>query len=155
MTFDNARTIISLRLRVFIACILLLIWVFIAYLGKDLKFPLFGLSMGTWTFIVLTAFVMFTIYPALLKYMYVYFSDDGPSIVFRFYFAGLIKGKRQSIEIPKQEFAGYSFGSYAGGLKLIYLKRKIDRKVVQYPPIYLGSLKSKELENIKNSLDKI
>lgn len=154
MTFDNAKTFISLRLRIFVITVLLLFWIFFAYLEKGIKFPLLGLSIEAWTFIVLFLYVLITFYPALLRYRYIYFSDDGPSIILRFYSAGTFKGKRNSYEIPKGEFAGYELQNYTPGLKMIIIKRKVDRKVVKYPPVHLGSLKSKELNIIKESLDK-
>ncbi|MEE4114891.1 MAG: hypothetical protein V2I37_01915 [Marinilabiliaceae bacterium] len=154
MTIDNAKTIISLRLRTFAVTVLLLFWIFFAYLEKGLKFPLWGLDIGMWTFLVLFTYILVIFYPVLLKYRYIYFSDDGPSIVFRFYAAGAFKGKRNSYEIPKGEFAGYEIKNYGPGLKMIVLKRRSDRKVAMYPPVHLGSLKAKELNIIKESLDK-
>ena len=64
----------------------------------------------------------------MLKYRYIYFSDDGPIIIFRYYSVGIFKGKRNSIEIPKREFAGYKIENYTLVIfKMIILKRKIDR----------------------------
>ena len=155
MTFDNAKTIISLRLRVFIASIVIIIYVYFAYLGKELKFPVLGLSDGVWTLILLSIYAILAFYPMLFNYKYIYFSDDGPKIIFRFYSVGMLKGKRSSVEIPKNEFAGFIILSYSGGLKKIVLKRKLDRRIVDYPPIHLGSLKNKELNNIVESLNEI
>lgn len=155
MTFDNAKTIISLRLRVFIATIIIITYVYFAYLGKELKFPVLGLNEGAWTLILLSIYAILAFYPMLFNYKYIYFSDDGPNIIFRFYTAGILKGKRNTVEIPKNEFAGYYIKNYAGGLKMIILKQKLDRRVADYPPIHLGSLKNKELNSIIDTLNNI
>lgn len=122
---------------------------------KELKFPVLGLNVGAWTLIILSIYAFLAFYPMLFKYKYIYFSDDGPNIVFRFYSVGMLKGKQNTIEVPKSEFKGYSLKNYAGGLKMIILKQKIDRRVAKYPPIHLGSLKNKELNKIINSLNNI
>ena len=78
MTFDNGKTIIRLRLRVFIASILLIIFIFFAYLEKDLRFPVLGLGEGAWTALVLGLYIILAFYPLALNYKYFYYSDDGP-----------------------------------------------------------------------------
>ena len=153
MTFDNGKTIIGLRLRVFIASILLVVFIFFAYLEKDLKFPVLGLGSEAWTAIVLGLYSMLAFYPLAFNYKYFYYSDDGPNLVFRYYSVGIFPGKKSSIEIPKEEFAGYKLEYYWIFLRKISLARKTDRKVLQYPEIHLGSLTKKEMQKLLGSLD--
>ncbi len=153
MTFDNGRTIIALRLRLFIATVLLIVYLYLVYFGKELRFPLLGLEAGAWTTIVLAIFTIIAFYPLALNYRYFYFSDDGPVLVFRYYSVGFFAGKKQSVEIPKNEFAGYKTENYLGLFKKIILARKIDRKIAYYPLIHLSSLKKKEIVKLLSSLD--
>lgn len=153
MTFDNSRTIISLRLRVFIASILLIVFVFFTFLETKINFPVLGLDSDAWTAIVLIIYAGLAFYPLVLKYKYFYYSDDGPNLVFRYYPVGLFTGKKNSVEIPKSEFVAYKIEKYFLFLKKITLSRKIDRRIAQYPEIHLGSLRKKEFNKLASSLD--
>ncbi len=155
MTFDNGKTIINLRLRLFIATILFLVYVFLAYLGKNIKFPLAGYSDTVWTLTIAVIYIGIAFLPLLLKYKYIYYSDDGPKIIFRYYSIGMFQGKKNSVEIPKVDFAGYEMKKYYLGLvKAILLSQKMDRRIARYSPVFLSSLSRKEMRNILSSLDK-
>jgi len=52
MTFDNSRTIISLRIKLFAATIVLLTYLAMAYVIRLIKFPFLGLSDSAWTIIL-------------------------------------------------------------------------------------------------------
>jgi hypothetical protein len=153
MTFDNSKTIIALRLRVFIATILLIVFIFFAFLEKNIRFPVLGLDANAWTTIILLIYAGLAFYPLALKYKYFYYSDDGPNLVLRYYPVGLFSGKKNSVEIPKSEFAGYRIEAYDIFFKKIILSRKIDRRIAQYPEIHLGSLRKKEVYKLTSSLD--
>lgn len=131
MTFDNGKTIIALRLRVFIATILLIVFIFFAFLEKKIKFPVLGLDVDGWTIIILLVYATLAFYPLALKYKYFYYSDDGPNLVFRYYPVGLFAGKKNSVEIPKKELAAYKIESYFLLFKKITLSRKIDRRIAR------------------------
>lgn len=153
MTFDNGRTIIALRLRLFLATVLLIVYIYFVFFGKELKFPVLGLESNVWTIIVMSLFIIIAFYPLALNYKFLYYSDDGPDLVFRFHPVGIFGGKRNSIEIPKADFAGYKVESYLLGFKIIKLSRKIDKRIAQYPPIHLSALYKKEVKKLFSSLD--
>lgn len=153
MTFDNGKTIIALRLRLFLATVLLIVFIYFAFLGKELKFPVLGLTANAWITILLSIYAILAFYPLVLNYKFFYYSDDGPNLVFRFYPVGIFGGKKSSVEIPKTEFDGYTVENYAGIFKMIVLSRNIDRRSAQYPPIHLSALKRKEIRKITSSLD--
>jgi hypothetical protein len=153
MTFDNGRTIIALRLRLFLATVLLIVYIYLVFFGKELKFPLLGLESNAWTIIVMSLFIFIAFYPLAFNYKFIYYSDDGPNLVFRFHPVGIFGGKRNSIEIPKTDFAGYKVESYMLGFKMIKLSRKIDKRVAQYPALHLSALYKKEVDKLFSSLD--
>ena len=94
-------------------------------------------------------------YPLLFKYQYLYFSDVGPKLVFRYYTVGIIRGKNRSVEIPKKDFAGYTREkSYLGTIGYLILKQRIDRRVAKYPPVYITSLTKSEINKITDVLDR-
>lgn len=155
MTFDNGKTIIKLRLRLFIATIIMLIYVFLVYFGKHLKFPIIGISETTATLTLVAIYLVLALSPLLLKYKYIYFSDDGRNIIFRYYSVGLYSGKKNSVEIPKDEFTGYKINRQLAGLiKSIRLYRLVKNRKASYMPVYLSSLKKPEVNRISNALNK-
>ncbi|MEZ5001198.1 MAG: hypothetical protein R2744_10230 [Bacteroidales bacterium] len=79
MTIDNGKTIIRLRLNLFIATVLFIVYLFFAYFGKSLKFPVFGLTDTELSLILVFIYLFIAFYPMLLGYNYIYFSDDGPA----------------------------------------------------------------------------
>jgi hypothetical protein len=153
MTFDNTRTIISLRIRIFIATVLLLGYIVLAYLIEIIKFPLLGMSDTIWTVILVCIYLVLAFYPMALNYQYIYYSDDGDFIIFRYFTTGIVSGKKNSIEISKSSFAGYKKESSFFGLdKSLILYQKMAEGVAKYPPVYISILNRKERAKVLNSL---
>ncbi|HUS85777.1 MAG TPA: hypothetical protein VMW76_00945 [Bacteroidales bacterium] len=154
MTFDNGKTIIRLRLRVFIVSVLFIIYLYFTYYGKSLKFPILGFGDLAWTFALIFIYFAISFYPLIFRYKYIYFSDIGPRIILRYYSVGLFRGKRNSVEIPKKDFAGYRMErSCLGLVGSLILQQRIDRRVAQYPPVYITSLSRKEIKKMIVVLD--
>ena len=154
MTFDNGRTIIRLRLRLFVVSLLMIVYVYLVYFGKQLRFPLFGIQEIHATLSLTLLYLLLAFLPLILRYRYIYFSDDGRHIIFRYYAVGFMSGKKSSIEIPKNEFAGYDISkSFAGLIKALYLYRLMGNKKARYSPVYISSLSKKELEKIRKALN--
>ena len=155
MTFDNSKTIIALRLRVFIATVLFVVYFYFTYFEKIIKFPIAGYSYSAWTFLLIGIYLILSFYPLILNYKYIYFSDDSPAIIFKFYSVGLFQGKKSLIEIPKRDFAGYRFNKILlGFFTSVSLQQRMDNKTVEYPPIHLSSLTRAELKKLKSALEK-
>jgi hypothetical protein len=153
MTFDNTRTIISLRIRIFIATVLLLGYIVLAYLIEIIKFPLLGMSDTIWTVILVSIYLVLAFYPMALNYQYIYYSDDGDYIIFRYFTTGIVSGKKNSIEISKSSFAGYKKESAFFGLdKSLILYQQLTEGVAKYPPVYISILTRKERAKVLNSL---
>jgi hypothetical protein len=153
MTFDNSKTIISLRIRIFIATVLLLAYVILAYVAKIIKFPLLGLSDTYWIVLLVCIYLILAFYPMVLNYQYVYYSDDGDHIIFRYFFAGIVGGKKNSVEISKSSFAGYKKeSSFFGLVQSLILFQQLPEGVAKYPPVFISILSRKERAKVLNSL---
>lgn len=153
MTLDNGKTIIRLRLNLLIATVVFIIYLFFAYFEKQIKFPVLGLSVTDATLILVAIYLLVALYPMIFKYNYIYFSDDGPSVVLRFYSVGITKGTRKSIEIEKQRFVGYvkKEGLFSSSVALM---ERVDRREATYPPVSLTSLTGKERKKLFTMLDR-
>lgn len=154
MTFDNSRTIISLRIKLFGATVLVLAYLTLAYVGKLIKFPILGMSDIVWTLILIGLWLVLAILPVFLNYQFISFSDEEDYIVFRYFTAGIIGGKKNSVEINKTSFSGFKIETrFFGLIQSIILFQKFQQGIAKYPPIYISALKREEKAKIIKSLN--
>jgi hypothetical protein len=154
MTFDNSKTIISLRIKLFGATVVLLAYLAMAYVIRMIKFPLLGMDDTAWTVILSAIWVILAFMPMVLNYQYISYSDDGDYIIFRYFTAGLVGGKKNSVEINKTSFAGYKTENrFFGMIQSIILFQKFQEGIAKYPPVYISALSRKEKEKIFKSLN--
>ena len=149
MTFDNSKTIISLRIKLFIATVLFLAFIVLTYIAKKIKYPFLGMSDTGWTVILTVCYVAFVFLPMYLNYQYIYFSDDGNNIVFRYFTAGIFGGKKNSVEISKKAFSGYKLEKSLFGLnQRIILFTQLKQGIAKYPPIHISALSKAEKNKV-------
>lgn len=154
MTFDNSKTIIGLRIKLFGATVFLMAYVALTYVAKLIKYPLLGLSDTAWTLILVALYAIIAFYPMFLSYQYVYFSDDGDNIVFRYFTAGIVGGRKNSVEINKRIFSGYNIeNKYFGLISSIILFQKVNNGIAKYPPVFISALTKTEREKVIRSLN--
>lgn len=154
MNFDNSRTIISLRIKFFVATVGFLTYMILTYAAQFIKYPLLGMSETVWTLLLLAIYLFISFLPMLLNYQYISYSDDGENIVLRYFTAGMFGGKKNSIEINKKSFSGYKVESRLFGLiQSITLSQKLKEGVAKYPPVYISVLTKEEKAKIIRSLD--
>lgn len=154
MTLDNSKTIISFRIKLFVATVLFLAYIVLAYVAKVIRFPLFGISDTAWTlfFVVIYLFIVFL--PMLLNYQYVFYSDDGEKIIIRYFNAGIVGGRKNSIEIHKRAFAGYKTETKLFGLNIsLILFQKVNTGTAKYPPVYISALPREQRVKVFKSLN--
>ena len=156
MTFDNSKTIISLRIKLFGATVIILVFIVLTYIAKIIKFPLLGMSDSAWTLILLCLYFAYAFFPMVLNYQYIYFSDEGENIVFRYFTAGIIGGRKNSIEINKNSYSGYkSEERFFGLIRSITLYQKFQEGVARYPPVYISALSRDEQPKIFRVLNQL
>ena len=154
MTFDNSKTIISLRIKLFAATILLLGYLALAFVIKMIKFPLLGMNDTVWTIIFVGIWLILALMPMFLNYQYISFSDEEDHIVFRYFNAGIVGGKKNSVEILKATFAGYKIeSSFFGLVQNIILFQKLQQGIAKYPPVYISALTREEKAKVIRSLN--
>ena len=155
MTFDNSKTIISFRIKLFVATVLILAYIVLAYIAKVIKFPLFGMSDTAWTLFLVAIYLVIAFLPMFLNYQFVFFSDEGDKIIFRYFNAGIIGGKKNSIEINKRTFSGYKTEKDLLGLRVsIILFQKVNAGIAKYPPVHIGALSREQRNKVFRTLNK-
>lgn len=65
MTFDNSKTIINFRIRLFFATLFAITWIALAYLIKLIKFPLLGIDDGIWTLVIMVIWALIAFMPMI------------------------------------------------------------------------------------------
>ena len=153
MTFDNSKTIIGMRIKLFTATVIALIYMVLAYVAKLIKFPVFGIDDNILTPVIVGIYLIYAFYPMILNYQYISYSDEGEKLVFRFFTSGIVGGKKNSIEINKSDFAGYKREKKLFGLiQSITIFHQLPQGVAKYPPVFISILTGKEKAAILNSL---
>lgn len=149
MTFDNSKTIISVRIRLFAITVIFIAYLILAYAAEFIKFPLLGLGDTAWTLILAGIWLFLIILPMLLKYQYIFFSDDTEKIIIRYFNAGLVGGRKNSVEIHKHSFAGYKTDSELFGLVTsLTLFQKFNEGVAKYPPVHISALSKEQKDKL-------
>ena len=143
-----------MRIKLFGCTVIFLVYIALTYVAKLIKYPLLGLSDTVWTLILVALYALVAFYPMFLNYQYIYFSDDGEDIIFRYFTTGLVGGKKNSVEINKRTFSGYKTESKLFGLILsITLFQKINNGIAKYPPIFISALDREQRKKVLRSLN--
>ena len=154
MTFDNTKQIISIRIRLFIATVLILAYMAVVYLIGRIKFPVLGMSDTAWTIILIVIYLIIFFIPMILNHQFVSYSDDDENIVIKYFNAGIGGGKKNSIRIYKNAFAGYMTESRLFGLdKSLILFQKVGQGTAKYPPVHISALSKDQRDKLIRALN--
>lgn len=155
MTFDNSKTIIGIRIKLFAATIVFLLYIVLTYVARLIKFPLLGISDTVWTIILAIGYLIVFFIPIYLGYQFIYFSDDDDRIILRYFNAGLAGGRKNSVEIKKNTFSGYKIESrFFGLVQTLFLYQKIGKRIAKYPPVYISALTREEKSKLVMALNR-
>jgi hypothetical protein len=153
MTFNNSKTIIGMRIKLFSVTVLVLAYMVLVYVAKLVRFPIFGMSDTVVTVTIIGLYLLYAFYPMILNYQYISYSDEGEKLVFRYFTSGIVGGRKNSIEINKSVFAGYKREKKLFGLiQTITIFHQLPQGVAKYPPIYISILTGREKAGILHSL---
>lgn len=154
MTFNNSKTIINLRIKLFGATVAFLAFIVLTYIAKMIKYPLLGLSDTAWTVMLVGIYLVIVFLPMFLNYQYIFYSDDSEKIVIRYFTTGMFGGKKNSVEIDKNTFSGFKTETRLFGLiQSITLFQHFKEGVAEYPRIYISALSRKERAKVIKSLN--
>jgi hypothetical protein len=112
------------------------------------------MSDTVWTVIFIAIWIILAFMPMVLSYQFISFSDEGEFIIFRYFNAGIVGGKKNSVEINKATFAGYKVETrFFGQIESITLFQKFQQGVAKYPPVYISALTREEKRKVVKSLN--
>jgi len=153
MTLDNGKSVIHQKILKRSAIILYLAFLVISLAAGIIKFPLLGMSKSVWLLLITALFLIVILIPVILKYQYIYFSDEGDLLIFRYFSTGIVEGKKNSVEIEKKYFSGFTVDkSFLGLIQSVTLYQRMKEGVAKYPPIHVSALNPPEREKIIKTL---
>ena len=98
-------------------------------------------------------FLLFFWFQYQMQYTYFYFSNNGKSLVFKFYTLKIVSGKPKTIEIPKASFVKYDIDlNFFNKKDSLVLYQKTKKGVAKYPPISLTLLSKNQKTELKRAL---
>jgi len=156
MIIDTKRTILRQNLSNFIATIvfvlLMVLLLFIPFsdnLISGLDNKLLAIFMGI-------SYVIYAFYKSFRNFNYIYFNDESDKIVLRYFSPNIFTSKKNSIEIPKREFAGYELQSFFLRYReKIILHRRMPKGIARYPAVSITALSMTERHEMLLSLEKL
>ena len=153
MTIDNGKSVINQKILKRTVIILYLAFLVLSLAANIIKFPLLGMTKTTWLILATFIFLIIILIPIVLNYQYIFFTDEGNILVFRYYSTGLVTGNKNSVEIEKRSFSGFTIDkSLFGLIQSITLYQRMKEGVAKYPPIHISALKPREREEIIKTL---
>lgn len=86
---------------------------------------------------------------------FVSYNDQGDMLVIRYYPVSMFTSRKNSIEIPKQQFLKYDLKPFLLGTQhYLILHQKFRGKEAKYPPVSLSALEKGDRLSLLQSLDK-
>jgi hypothetical protein len=155
MKVDNQRNTYRIWLRRMVMAILftliIIVLIFIPWFGGNDQW----LSKYHLIILVAAVYVLINIINYLKVPYFISYSDQGEMIIVRYYPLSLFTTRKNSIEIPKQQFMKYELKPFLGGRyhKLI-LYQHFRNRVVSYPPISLSAMDETDRNRMVASLQK-
>jgi hypothetical protein len=156
MIIDIKRTIIRITLGKFIALIVLVIVIcgllFVPFAENLFK----GIENSLLAILIAIAYLIYAVFESFRNYNYIYFSDESDKIVLRYFSPNRFTSKKNSIEIPKKEFAGYNLISFFMRYReKIILFRRTGKGVAKYPPVSITALNAHERKLLLLTLNQL
>lgn len=155
MILENRKTAIKVRLRTFVATVVFATIISIIYTTGILNSPVLGLTKHQFAIFFALIYIFLLLYSYFLNLNYIYYSDNGNSIIFKYYSLRIFSSRKNSIEIPKKDFIQYDFEKKNFNLKEnLVLYQQIKTGVAKYPPISISSLTKEEKIKLKKALSR-
>jgi hypothetical protein len=153
MVIDNRKIALRVQKRRFIFIpVLTTMIVTLWYVSPDSDF-IFGIHRYVYMGTVIVAYLVFYFWGTLRGYQYFYYNDMGVKLIIKYYSLSPMNKRQHTVEIGKSSFHSFQVLKKWWGLRsYLLLYQQMPSGIAKYPPISLGLLTKKDLENIRASL---
>jgi len=154
MKFDNERTVEKLQAlkKLYAIVVLAIIGLFYTTSLDIYTYKYLGLTKQTIAIVLVIAYLLYYLYHLSAKTSFISYTDDGYKIVVRFYAIKPINPKKNSIEIPKNQFYKYTIERTLI-TEEVTLYQKNGKQISKYPPFSIKGLNKEEKTKLFDSLD--
>lgn len=152
MKLANKKETYRIWLQKFVATVIFAPLVLVFSFSKFFNEPFIGLERAHLIIIISLLYLAVIAYHHLLNPYFLFYTDHGDKLVFRYYPIRAFKSKKNSIVIPKEKFVNYKVEKTFLGEE-IYLYQQGRKGVAKYPAISLTGLSSKDRADLKSSLN--
>lgn len=155
MILDISRTIIRKNLVNLISTIVFII-IIIVLLFVPMYNIINGVNNSLLAIFVATAYLIYAVYNTFRNYNYIYFNNESNTLILRYFSPNIFTSQKNSIEMPKNEFAGYKLQSFFLRYReKIILYRNTKKGMASYPPVSITALSNAERHALLRALDEL
>lgn len=157
MIIDNGKSEIKIKLVQFLLLLVFAVLVAILYGSSYFIESVYGITSRNVVTIVFAGIIVafFTVEFILLDLHYVYYSDNGQKIIFRFYPLNPFRNKRTSFEIFQKDFIKFEVKKSMMNLRENVVIYQITPKgLAKYPPINISLFKKADKDRLFSALHK-
>jgi hypothetical protein len=156
MIIDIKKTILRQNISSFIATVIFILLIVVLLFIPFSRDLIRGLDNNLLAVFMGTAYVIYAFYKSFRNYNYIYFNDESDKIVLRYFSPNLFTSKKNSIEIPKKEFAGYMIQQFFMQYReKIILQRRTSKGIASYPAVSITALSQQERNDLLIALEKV
>jgi len=155
MIIDIQRTVIKIKLRIFVVILFFILLIIIVLFPNIVKTIFPGIDRIYFILLIIAICVLTAFCYNFLDLNYIYYNDEGPKIILRYYSLRILNKSKNSIEIPKKKLIKFeSKKSFFNLKEKIILFQKMQNRIAKYPPVSISSLTKEQKIKLKNSLTK-
>lgn len=152
MEIENTKKSLRINQFKYISTISFFVLV-IALITTDIvRNEFLGLNKYHWAIIVTLLYIMENVYEFLKDFNYIYFSDQGEKLLFRYVSLKPFHKKRYSIEMNKDKFKGYKILHSPMKQKIVFYIQT-PQGTAKYPPVSITGLNQEEFNQLKQVLN--
>ncbi|HJZ40148.1 MAG TPA: hypothetical protein VJ203_07265 [Bacteroidales bacterium] len=156
MILDIKRTILRKNLANLITTMVMLIAVVVLLFVPFHSDLIKGLSNNLLAMFFAVAYVINAFYNTFRNYNYIYFSDESDKLVLRYFSPNIFTSRKNSIEIPKKEFAGFELKSvFMRYREKLILHRRTGKGIAKYPEVSITALSADERYSLLFTLNQL
>ncbi|MCD6200751.1 MAG: hypothetical protein J7K46_02980 [Bacteroidales bacterium] len=156
MTIENKHLHIITWLAHLISTILYVFIVYSIYLTRFYEKLTPEIPKDYYTVFFGIIYISVLLYPTLLKYHYIYYSDEGDKIVIKTYPIGFFSSAKKTYHIPKKDFVKAEIKeSFFRLRKALFIYQNLNNRSAKYPPIYINGLPKDDQKKIMMSLSRL
>ena len=150
MKIDNQRNIYRIWLRKLTITILFVMSIIAIVFLNILNEPDSPITKYHLVIAIAVVYIIVSLIGALRNPYFFHFHDTTDMLVIRYYPVSLFNHKKNSIEIPIQQFVKFDIEKFFFGIdEKLVIYQNYRKKVAKYPPISLSAVNKDDRERLK------